>query len=98
MNSSTAVVMPLGSSISFLDNEETLRGYFDEAGFTVSAWRDVTEPSREWFAQMVARNKEQGPPPLGLHVLVGSDMKDKAVTLLRNFEEQRVRVVQILGE
>jgi hypothetical protein len=36
---------------------------------------------------------EAGPPPLGLHLQMGPDAADKFRSLVRNVEEDRLRVV-----
>jgi hypothetical protein len=38
------------------------------------------------------------PPPLGLDLVIGKDAREKAANLLRNLEEDRVRLVQVVAE
>lgn len=84
------------SSINFLVTPGELRGLFKDSGFTELVWKDVSPISLEWFqgllAGMAGRPKD-APPPLGLNLLMGKTTGEKAKNLVRNLEEDRVRVV-----
>ena len=55
-------------------------------------WNDATAVSREWLA---SRLSSAGPPlPLGLHVILGPDMRPMMENVLRNFDERRMVVIQ----
>lgn len=83
--------------MSFLATPEELRAQAEASGFTSVAWKDVSGESFEWFrsllAAMAARPKD-APPPLGLNLLMGPDTPQKAANVIRNLEEDRIRVVQ----
>lgn len=83
--------------MSFLATPDELRTQAEASGFTPIAWRDVSSESFEWFrsllAAMAARPKD-APPPLGLNLLMGQDTPQKAANVIRNLEEDRIRVVQ----
>lgn len=85
------------ASISHLVERDALESGLETAGFRVDSTRDVSAASTEWFANMVASNRAAEAPTLGLHVLVGPDMKEKALNLLKNLEEDRVRVIQLVA-
>jgi sarcosine/dimethylglycine N-methyltransferase len=68
---------------------EDLHGLLTDAGFTTTAWNDLTEPA----AQMRRTFLGAPPQPLGLHVFV-PDFATKAANLLDNLEHDRVRLIQ----
>jgi hypothetical protein len=66
-------------------------------GFVEVAWRDVTQPSLEWFRDLVATmgsRPADAPPPLGLNLLMGEEAPQKARNVLRSLEEDRIAVIQ----
>ena len=81
------------ADISFLRSADDVRGMLAAAGFRELAWRDVTAPSVEWFRERVSSGSRGGPPPIGLHLLLGRGIGEALATLLRNLEEGRVSVV-----
>jgi ubiquinone/menaquinone biosynthesis C-methylase UbiE len=85
------------ATISHLVERGSLEADLKTASFRVESTRDVSEASAEWFAGMIAANQATAVPTLGLHVLVGPDMKEKGLNVLRNLEEDRVRVIQLVA-
>ncbi len=83
-------------SISFLVDQEGLRGMLRESGFEELLWRDITEASLEWFEGVVAaiKPRKDGAPRLGLNLLMGTRAADKSKNIIRNLKEDRIRVVQ----
>ena len=85
------------STISFLAEPEELRDILGQIGFKELVWRDVSALSLEWFhglkTAMASRSKEAPPRP-GLNLLMGKTSGDKARNIVRNIEEDRIRVVQ----
>ena len=43
---------------------------------------------------MLQKIEQVGPPPLGLHLLMGKTAKTKLINQVRNLEENRISVVQ----
>jgi SAM-dependent methyltransferase len=84
--------------ISHLTTAEELEGGLRARGFEPSYWNDATAPAAGFFSAMLERVEENGPPPLGLHILLGSDMKEMGANMLRNLEEDRIRVLQVVME
>lgn len=84
-------------AISHLDDAAGLHRRITASGMSVSHWLDRTREGIEFFRRM-ARDPDAGNRRLGLHLLVGSDMKTRAANLLRNLEEGRVGVVLIRAE
>jgi SAM-dependent methyltransferase len=68
------------------------------AGFRVRESADVTETSREWFEVTAAKLAESGPPPLSLGLIMGNSAQIKVANILRNLDERRVSVMQIVSE
>jgi ubiquinone/menaquinone biosynthesis C-methylase UbiE len=85
------------ASISHLVERDSLEADLKMEGFRVESSRDVSEASAEWFAGMIAANRAGAAPTLGLHVLVGPEMKEKGLNVLKNLEEDRARVIQLVA-
>ncbi len=84
-------------AISFLVTPEELRHMLGHAGFAELVWKDVTAPSLAWFRQMIANmaaRSKDAPQPLGLNLLMGERTAEKAANVVRNLEEDRIRVVE----
>jgi SAM-dependent methyltransferase len=101
--SSTSIHFPVpwasDPSISHLISGEEARKLLKEVvGFKEVAWEDKTESVIEWIKQMKKRAQTSGPPPTGLHVLVGPHWSDLVKNLLRNLEEGRIAVAQGIFE
>ena len=85
------------ASLSYLVHPERLRDLVIDTGFDEVVWRDVTEPSLEWFRDVV-ESMESRPPdapqPLGLNLLMGAETPVKATNVVQNLEEERIAVIQ----
>ncbi len=87
------------ASMSFLIAPGELRALLESSGFRVMEWRDTTATSRDWFVAKRRQTQEAGgPPPLGLHLLLGETARAKFSNLARNLTEERVTVYQGLLE
>lgn len=74
---------------SHLVTPEELRGLLEAAGFTISAWNDLTD-----FATTAMKAVFAGPPPtLGLQLLV-PDFAEKGANIVTNGQEGRIRLIQ----
>lgn len=69
----------------------------EEAGFEIVSWRDTTDAARDWFKTMLRRLQEEGPSPLGYHLLLGSDFPLMARNQVRNLEENRIVLIETVG-
>jgi len=85
------------ATISHLIERDSFEAALGAAGFRVESTRDVSEASARWFADTIVTNQAAAVPTLGLHVLVGSDMKEKGPNVLKNLEEDRIRVIQLVA-
>lgn len=81
-------------SISFLVTPGQMRATCEAAGFEVLHWCDTTEVGRSWFRHMGAKIRQEGPPPLGLHLVLGPDFRAMALNQVRNLEEDRIALVE----
>lgn len=81
---------------SFLATPEALREDLAQAGFTVEDWRDTTPEARSWFEDLRARTARDGPPPVGLHLLLGPVFAEMAQNMARNLAEGRVVLAQVV--
>lgn len=82
-------------SSSFLLTAAATRTVLEKAGFTIRAWRDVSEEARQWFA---ALKPPAQPPKLGLHLLMGPDFRTMAGNFGRNVAEGRVGLLMAVAE
>lgn len=86
------------SEISFLATPETVRELLNTLGFKLPAWENKSQHSLEWFTATLERIKQSGPPPLGIHLLMGATVKAKFENVLRNLQEGRIVVFQAVAE
>src|SRR5712691_5274814 len=85
-------------SISFLFTPQATRATLKGVGLRVVAWHD---PTRESLEQAIARAKaaEDGAlPPLGLHILIGPNFRTVSKNMLRNLQEERIKLVNAVLE
>ena len=83
---------------SFLVTPEALRDLLEQSGFNVTVWSDKTEAARDWFVSLSEKIRKDGLPPLGFHVLLGSDFQTMAQNQRRNLEEQRIVLAQVCAK
>jgi ubiquinone/menaquinone biosynthesis C-methylase UbiE len=71
------------AATSFLAAPDDYRAALEAAGFAIEGWRDRREFAVEFFAAMRARTAERGgPPPLGLHVLIGPEAPTRIANMV----------------
>ncbi|HKI97462.1 MAG TPA: class I SAM-dependent methyltransferase [bacterium] len=75
-----------------------LRRLLQSIGFDVKLWEDKTAAGRDAFRKVMASLREKGPPPLGLHLLLGSVAPAAQENMLRNLEENRIALLQAVLE
>ena len=83
--------------INFLVKQDELRQMLRKVGFKEIQCKDVTAASLEWFrnlAAAIANRPSNAPSPLGLNLLMGKSAAEKSKNVLRNLNEDRIRVVQ----
>jgi ubiquinone/menaquinone biosynthesis C-methylase UbiE len=83
--------------ISFLVSADEFRAQAAAAGLKESVWRETSDESLEWFRARTAAMRQAlaagQRPPLGLHLILGDDFPSMFANLVRNLEEQRVRII-----
>lgn len=82
---------------SFLATPDELRMLLEKSGFQVAVWSDTTDAARAWFVALAEKIRKEGMPPLGFHVLLGSDFQAMAQNQRRNLEEARIVLAQIVA-
>jgi len=84
------------AATSFVAGPETYRQALEAAGFEVAAERDRRDFAVDFFRRMQARVAESGPPPLGLHILMGADAPRKVANMIASLESGRVAPVEMI--
>lgn len=79
---------------NFIVSPDEMRGLAGNEGFAVAGWEDVTADARRWFEKVIARMKKDGPPVLGLHLLLGPEMSEMSANMLKNIEMNRITLVR----
>lgn len=82
---------------SFVVTPDELRELLHQAEFRIVDWADTTDVARTRFASLAEKNRKEGLPPLGFHVLLGADSEDMAQNQLRNLQEGRIVLAQIVA-
>ena len=78
------------SSISFLGTIKNMDHILTELGFRKIHTRDQTSEAMLFLADLFEKLKMNGPPLLGLNVLMGKSTKEKLENILRGLEEERI--------
>ena len=84
-------------SVSFLTTPASFRNTLADTGFDVGRWTDSTDQARAWFEQTLETVEREGPPPLGIHLLMGAGAKEKMKNVVRNLREERIAVVSAVA-
>ncbi len=81
-------------SLSSLCTQEQAKTSIQNSNLTIEKWVDKSSLSLPFFKEMLQKIEQVGPPPLGLHLLMGKTAKTKLINQVRNLEENRISVVQ----
>jgi SAM-dependent methyltransferase len=82
---------------SFLVTPDELRRLLQSNGLAVTDWEDKTDGVRTASTLAGKKLQESGPPPLGLHVLLGPDFPLMVQNMRRNLDEGCVLIVQVVA-
>ena len=74
-----------------------LRSLLEGTGFKISVWEDTTAAARRWFTAVATKIQQSGLPPLGFHLLLGSDFQVMAQNQRRNLEEGRILLARVVA-
>jgi ubiquinone/menaquinone biosynthesis C-methylase UbiE len=81
-------------SLSSLCTQEEAKTSILNSNLKIEKWHDKSSLSLPFFKEMLQKIEQVGPPPLGLHLLMGKTAKTKLINQVRNLEENRISVVQ----
>lgn len=81
-------------SVSWLSDPGSIRQMLDSMNFREVGWHDDTKAALNWFKSMFEKAKESGPPPVGLHLLMGSNAPEKMKNMIENLEKGSLCIVR----
>lgn len=84
-------------SLSFLVPPERMRALLEGSGWRIGMWEERSDACLQWVRERIEAMKRapvDGPPPLGIGLLMGETAKEKILNLERNLAEGRIRVVR----
>jgi MPBQ/MSBQ methyltransferase len=84
-------------STSFVAPVEDYAAALAAAGLEVQATESKKDLGLAFFAKMKARMAESGPPPLGLHIVMGKDAAIKAANMAKNIAKGAIAPVLMLA-
>lgn len=79
-------------SISSLATEPEARSIMDQVGLEVVEWITKVQESIEFFKRVLVKIEAEGPPPIGIHLLMGDNAKAKLLNYIQNLSENRLSV------
>jgi hypothetical protein len=83
---------------SALEKPEEYQTYLGAAGFSSLSLRERGTFAQDFFEQMARKmDNIEGPPPLGLHLLMGSNAKEKASNVLSMITEGLLAPVELIA-
>ncbi|MFT4582791.1 MAG: ubiquinone/menaquinone biosynthesis C-methylase UbiE [Gammaproteobacteria bacterium] len=86
------------SNGSAVDSPARYRQVLEEAGFEIITENSRAEFALEFFAQMAKQNAAPGgPPPLGLHLVMGEDRPLKMKNMVENISAGRLAPTEIIA-
>lgn len=86
------------ASLSALDTPLTYRAALESAGFTITSEIDRTDFAKEFFAKQAANAAAaDGPPPLGMHLVMGADIGMKIQNMVHNITAGRIAPVEMIA-
>ncbi len=84
-------------STSFVARPQDYREMMERQGLVVTSEASKKDFGLAFFAKMKARMAESGPPPLGLHLVMGPDVGDKVANLVAGIQSDAVAPVVMLA-
>lgn len=81
---------------SFVETAATYRKLCSAAGFAVVKERSRREFAIEFFRQLRARLAQSGPPPLGLHIVMGAASPRKVANMIDMLEQGLIAPTEII--
>jgi SAM-dependent methyltransferase len=84
------------ASTSFVVEPADYRRALEAAGFDIESERSQRDLAIAFFGRLKARLAQSGPPPLGIHILMGADAGKKIANLIDSLEAGRVAPVEMI--
>ncbi|MFZ0389665.1 MAG: class I SAM-dependent methyltransferase [Calditrichia bacterium] len=81
-------------ALNFLVSAEEMRKNLLESGFKILHWLDYSKTGLSWVQKMLAKSRNHLPPVLGLHLLMGSNTREKMQNVIINLEQERICLIQ----
>lgn len=86
------------TATSALASPQEYRAALTDAGFVIEAERNRHGFALEFFEELKAKTAgANGPPPLGLHILMGATAPQKVQNMLDNISAGRIAPVEMIG-
>lgn len=82
---------------SFVGTLDDYRNALEESGFEVLQETNKRDDAMEFFKNIKARISEGGPPPLGLHIVMGKDAPQKVANMVGNIQKGSIAPVQVVA-
>ena len=82
---------------SFLATEADTRRDLTAAGFAVVSFRDATQENLAAQTALRRKIEAEGPPPLGMHVLIGDRLRQQRRNSYNALRDGRARMVEIVA-
>jgi ubiquinone/menaquinone biosynthesis C-methylase UbiE len=86
------------ATLSAVAEPERYKKALEGAGFAVTAERNRRDFALQFFADLRAKTAAAGgPPPLGLHVLMGKSTPEKVRNMIENISGGRIAPVELIA-
>lgn len=82
----------MDQSLSYLITVNELHHLLTSSGFTKVKTKDQTPKAIAFFEDLMERNAREGPPKVGIFVLMGHNTSEKLSNLIRNIKENRIEL------
>lgn len=82
---------------SHLASPEEMMEFLDQAGFDVLETGDRTDFALDFFKEVMSK-AEDGPQPLGIHLVMGDSAAEKMKNVKLNIEQGRIAPVQMVAK
>jgi ubiquinone/menaquinone biosynthesis C-methylase UbiE len=83
---------------SFVETPDTYRRLLEAAGFKVESQRSQTDLTLKLLGEMRAKAAKEGPPPLGLHVIMGAEAKERLANIFGCVESRLLAPTEIIAQ
>jgi ubiquinone/menaquinone biosynthesis C-methylase UbiE len=85
-------------SISSLATVVEAQATIEKAGLQIEQWIVKVDESIEFFKKVFLKIQADGPPPIGIHLLMGDNAKDKLKNYVQNLTENRTSVAMGIAQ